>query len=456
MSTAMSVSADDLSENIYEYVQNNIIEQLDIGEDYVDMKTDQLTQDVLPVPSIHKLSKTEKTLLTVLVILSLILVTSTALSVAAYSENIRTVNKLNHLISQISIQNNKFALFMNETRIKLVNLENAAYRQQNYSSSLEKQTCDIQNQIYLDICQLNKSTCAYLGDVITNVTTEMEFLKNALETSTEATRTNKHHINILTTKLVSDMKYLHVFDSCSAVFNLSLPFPSGMYWVKSSENSTIQVNCMPSCNGNIGQWRRVAYLNTSDSNPGQCPGSLEMRSDPPSCRQKTFNAGCSSVKYQTGGTPYSQICGKIHARAAGSPDGFQHFGGNRKRKPTIEDNYVDGVSLTHGSNPRTHIWTFAASVNALGGECAVCDRQRLGFIETDYSCELIITQCPHDVVCNAGQLWEGGQCVGNATFYRQLPHFTSDDIEMRVCRGEDQYNEDILITFIEVFIIPYF
>ena len=428
MSTAMSVSADDPSENLYDR-----IEQLDIGNDYVDMRTYQLTQDVLPVPSTYKLSKMEKTLLTVLVILSLILVTSTALSVAAYSENITTVNKLNNLISQISFQNNK-------TRMKLV--------------SLEKQTCDIQNQIYFDIlCELNKSTYAYFGDVITNITTEMKVLKSALETSTEATRTNKHHINILTAKLVSDMKYLHVFDSCSAIFNLFLPFPSGMYWVKSSENSTIQVNCMPSCNDIIGQWRRVAYLNISDNNLDQCPGSLEMRSDPPSCRQKTVNAGCSSVKYQTGGTPYSQICGKIHARAAGSPDGFQHFGGNRKRNPTLEDNYVDGVSLTHGSNPRTHIWTFAASVNALGGECAVCDRQRPGYIETDYSCELIITQCPHDVVCNAGQLWEGGQCVGNTTFYRQLPHLTSDDIEMRVCRGEDQYNEDILITFIEIFIL---
>ena len=27
------------------------------------------------------------------------------------------------------------------------------------------------------------------------------------------------------------------------------------------------------------------------------------------------------------------------------------------------DNYVDGISVTHGRSPRRHIWTFAAAVN---------------------------------------------------------------------------------------------
>ena len=29
----------------------------------------------------------------------------------------------------------------------------------------------------------------------------------------------------------------------------------------------------------------------------------------------------------------------------------------------IDSNYVDGISLTHGNNPRRHIWTFAVAFN---------------------------------------------------------------------------------------------
>ena len=43
------------------------------------------------------------------------------------------------------------------------------------------------------------------------------------------------------------------------------------------------------------------------------------------------------------------------------------FSGNgRGVDLNIDSNYVDGVSLTHGSNPRQHIWTFAAAVDESG------------------------------------------------------------------------------------------
>ena len=182
----------------------------------------------------------------------------------------------------------------------------------------------------------------------------------------------------------------------------------------------------------------------------QCPSGLEVRSDPPSCRRIGYDAGCSSVIYQTNGISYSQIYGKIHARYSGSPDGFQYHGGHRNN-PTLEDNYVDGVSLTYGTNNRTHIWTFAASINLHAGGCAVCNRERPGYIGMHYSCELD-EQCYQSLACNLNQLWDGGQCVGGATFYRQLSQSTTDDIEMRVCRGQDQNDEDILITFVEIFV----
>ncbi len=57
-------------------------------------------------------------------------------------------------------------------------------------------------------------------------------------------------------------------------------------------------------------------------------------------------------------------------KLSGSPDVFQHFGGNWEDSVTLDQKYVDGVSLTYG-NLRSHIWTFVASVNFAGGVCAV-------------------------------------------------------------------------------------
>ena len=64
---------------------------------------------------------------------------------------------------------------------------------------------------------------------------------------------------------------------------------------------------------------------------------------------------CSSVHYQTHGVNYTKVCGRVRGYHIGTLDGFL-------RRPSSE-NYVDGVSLTHGTtNNRQHIWTFAARV----------------------------------------------------------------------------------------------
>ena len=46
-----------------------------------------------------------------------------------------------------------------------------------------------------------------------------------------------------------------------------------------------------------------------------------------------------------------------------TPDAFGHA---RTQSMTIDGAYVDGISLTHGSNPRQHIWTFAAALDEVG------------------------------------------------------------------------------------------
>ena len=65
---------------------------------------------------------------------------------------------------------------------------------------------------------------------------------------------------------------------------------------------------------------------------------------------------------------YTRVCGKIKAYQQYSTDAFQPYYLNRAL--TIDDLYVDGVSLTHGQNPRNHIWTFANAIDEVrSNEC---------------------------------------------------------------------------------------
>ena len=238
----------------------------------------------------------------------------------------------------------------------------------------------------------------------------------------------------------------------SAAISLS----SGWYRIKSQDNVTLQIyysSMAFSCNGMTGGWRRIAYLNVSDPDAADCPEELLSRTDPSSCIRSESTPGCSQVIFVNHGLPYSHICGKINAKQSGIPDGFATYTELRPDKAAIDDNYVDGVSLTYGTDPRKHIWSFAASsvFRTIGHDCDLCDWNRPSFVDvSQHSCELN-EPCTDVAVCG-NLLWNGNQCTGNGTFYRQLPQPTSADIEMRVCRDEGSADEDILLTFMEIYV----
>ena len=72
-----------------------------------------------------------------------------------------------------------------------------------------------------------------------------------------------------------------------------------------------------------------------------------------------MNLGCSSAKFSTHAVSFSKVCGRVIGIQYYSPEAFDPYYGNQGR--TIDDSYVDGVSITHSSSPRQHIWTFAAA-----------------------------------------------------------------------------------------------
>ena len=108
----------------------------------------------------------------------------------------------------------------------------------------------------------------------------------------------------------------------------------------------------PTCGG--AGWTRVAYLDMTDPNTICPPGwQIYIRDSKRTCgRISTGHQTCDSVIFPVDGKAYSCVCGRLKAYQSYA---FRYMYG----RATIDEAYVDGVSLTHGS-PRQHIWTFAA------------------------------------------------------------------------------------------------
>ena len=235
-----------------------------------------------------------------------------------------------------------------------------------------------------------------------------------------------------------------------------------MYRVKSYNCFFIHKYCSTntafSCSGVSGNWRRIAYMNT-DENPVLCPSGFEIRSDtsnPPHCRRKNRDAGCFSVIYPSNGMSYSHVCGTVRIHQQETPDGFQSHNDNIPRNgQSVNQNYVDGVSLTHGTSPnRTHIWTHTTAIK-FGDDiyrCTICYRNKPFYIGTDFTCTAgHCTAWP----CHINNvIWtDRFSCAGNETFYRQLSESTIDNTEMRMCREQDCSDKDILMSFVEILVL---
>ena len=122
--------------------------------------------------------------------------------------------------------------------------------------------------------------------------------------------------------------------------------------------------------------------------------------------------------------------------------------------------HVDGVSLTHGLNPRKHIWTFAGASDEStiypNIKCP-CINTNISpppipsFIGSDYFCDTALTTRFNTsfILYPSDPLWDGEGCGPTNTccsdpnasvhppwFIKDLPSHTSDDVEMRLCRPD--------------------
>ena len=189
-------------------------------------------------------------------------------------------------------------------------------------------------------------------------------------------------------------------------------------------------------------------------------------------RPNSREGACSGTVYPLNNRLYSKVCGRVIGYQFGSPDAFSRGAGTTVQF-TIDEAYVDGISITHGS-PRNHIWSYAAGSNEVqqrGSDCSPNTCPCSGgsnlpsYVGNNYYCEsayqgnncyVVNTFFPKD------PLWDGHQCDNEGTcctgtntppwFSVDLSILTRDDIEVRICHNQRSSDEDSPVQFIELYV----
>ena len=214
-------------------------------------------------------------------------------------------------------------------------------------------------------------------------------------------------------------------------------------------------------------WRRIANLDMTQPS-ARCPSSLTEHSNSSTGQRacgRRSGPGCSSIIFPSYGK-YSQVCGQVVGYESGL---MNSFGPNHADK-TINDVYVDGISITYG-NPRKHLWTYAVGIREAASSliCHQCPGDR-----ADYPDSCIPDFVGNDYYCETGwvssfisgrhvwddPLWDGKGCHLSTAhscdrygwFHKQV-NTTTDYIEVRLCANQETSNEDVLAEVIEIWVL---
>ena len=252
---------------------------------------------------------------------------------------------------------------------------------------------------------------------------------------------------------------------------------SGYYRINDNQwtycNMTALANgdFISTCAGVGGGWRRIVNINISAGN--DCPGEWRKatHSNVSFCRVASDDEyTCSSANFSTNGISYQRVCGRARGYQKGATLGLYlaYIGPSGPRTTTIDESYVAGLSITCGSNPRKHIWTYAAGnsetfTNIGNCPCATTypGRNSPSYVGGNYYCETASVRSPtFSVYYFNDTLWDGAGCMGTTCcgdttqpwFHRHLGQTTQDDIETRICTRGPFSSRSTLIDQLELFI----
>ena len=163
---------------------------------------------------------------------------------------------------------------------------------------------------------------------------------------------------------------------------------------------------------------------------------------------------------------YCEACGRVVGYQFGTPEAFSRSISVSTR--TIDNQYLDGVSITHGSGPRTHIWSYPAGVTTTRTDRFGCPCNSgstvtaPSIVGTNYYCESATASIASGTFYPDDVLWDGQQCTGaegtcctnpdQPWFNTTLSRNANDDIELRLCFDESVNTEGTPLELIELYI----
>ena len=351
-------------------------------------------------------------------------------------------NSFEHLVSPIRIE-------MNKCNANIQDVDGALEK---FNSTMEKM---------VDTA-VERRLATVVEDVVANISNSFEELLTPIMTKLDLLR-------------YPGSTPSHPAASCKEIKELSPTAPSGYYWLRGTGDSSVHMYCdmSRSCEGITGGWMRVTRLNMTNSSH-TCPAGLKLLTTPKRlCAMNIDGSGCSSATFNLHGIRYTHVCGKIIGYQQKTPDAFWAYYNNRRLK--IDDTYVDGISLTHGRNPRKHIWTFVAALHEvlsryITDHYTLCPCTNIHntvtipippYVGSDYFCDTASESHYQYIFYPNDPLWDGQGCGRLNTccafnnppwFMKELPSSTSDDIEMRLCADEARSREDINFETVELYV----
>ena len=292
-----------------------------------------------------------------------------------------------------------------------------------------------------------------------------EGIQQAIEQLNNSIASIAEQISMIADSLVSDDPIL---TSCEAIHKKWPNKPSGYYKIADSNGDIRYVYCHMENLCNLeGGWMRIANLNMTQAT--SCPTEFRLYTNGGvrACgRPVTSSGSCAGKIFSSSGIKYSQVCGKV----IGYQVGYTDAADGRPNNININTYYADGVSLTHG-NPREHIWTL---MSGQGDRSRYHNRCPCGsvdpisapsFVGSDYYCEAGYQGNGSPTLgefYSSDRLWDGKDCGSIETaccqrnlipwFYKSIGHYTTDDIEMRICCNEGTNDEDAPIEQYDIYV----
>ena len=220
------------------------------------------------------------------------------------------------------------------------------------------------------------------------------------------------------------------------------------------------------CAGVGGRWRRIVTINISAGD--YCPGEWRKatQSDISFCRVASDRRQtCSSANFSTNGINYQRVCGRARGYQKGNTLGI--YLSSQGIFGSIDNSYVAGLSITYGSNPRKHIWTYAAGNSETFSNLGNCPCTTIpgtdspSFAGGNYYCESASIGTPANLMYFFNNpLWDGAGCTGSTCcddttqpwFYHWLNQTVQNDSEARICSRGPFSARSTLIDQLELFI----